>query len=118
MVRFYFSKYTRLIFNSPLRRLQDKTQVFPLDTNDFVHTRLTHSLEVSTIARSIGNGVAKMLSEVKDRIPNELSNRLGPILAAAGLVHDIGNPPFEHYGETVIQNFFKKKTQRIILFRR
>ncbi|MBN1469568.1 MAG: dNTP triphosphohydrolase [Fusobacteriaceae bacterium] len=98
---------SKIIFSSAFRRLQNKTQVFPLSNNDFVRTRLTHSLEVSNIAANIGRGVEKELIK-KGIISLDKNGFISTILGGASLVHDIGNPPFGHYGETVIQNFFKK----------
>ena len=101
---------SRIIFSSPFRRLQDKAQVFPLEKSDFVRTRLTHSIEVSTLARRIGMGVENELIS-KGKIKENFRGRISPILATAGLVHDLGNPPFGHYGEKVIQDFFKQFIQ-------
>lgn len=98
--------YSRLISSAPIRRLQDKTQVFPLEKSDFVRTRLTHSLEVSSIARSMGKSVEALLLE-KKLFPSELKGQLASLLASAGLIHDLGNPPFGHFGEKAIQAFFK-----------
>lgn len=100
--------YDRIIFSHPFRRLQDKTQVHPLPEHDFVHTRLTHSLEVSSVGRSIG----KKAGEVILQRHRELSGRyslfdFGAIVAAASLAHDLGNPPFGHAGEDAISDFFK-----------
>lgn len=98
------SDYGRLISSSPIRRLQDKTQVFPLEKSDFIRTRLTHSLEVSSIARSIGKSIEKSLTDEGKLNPNSgISN----LLACSGLIHDLGNPPYGHFGETAIQNYFK-----------
>lgn len=98
--------YSRLIFSPAVRRLQDKTQVFPLDDSDFVRTRLTHSHEVSAIARSIGISVEKKL--IKDGILSEKhEKKISSLLAVVGLVHDLGNPPYGHHGEKAIQSFFK-----------
>ena len=101
--------FDRIIFSSPFRNLQDKTQVFPLPENDFVHTRLTHSLEVSSVGRSLGKTTGKFLV---DKYPELASKNLQPfdiggIVAAAALAHDIGNPPFGHAGEEAISDFFK-----------
>ena len=101
--------FDRIIFSSAFRSLQDKTQVIPLSETDFVHTRLTHSLEVSVVGRSIGRRVGKVLLE---RHPNlvELGytfNDFGAIVAAASVTHDIGNPPFGHSGEKAIGEYFK-----------
>lgn len=101
--------YDRIIFSSPFRNLQAKTQVFPLPEQDFVHTRLTHSLEVSSVGRSLGKSAGSFLLE---KYP-ELKNRhlqpfdIGGIVAAAALAHDIGNPPFGHAGEEAISDFFR-----------
>ncbi|MFC4176881.1 MULTISPECIES: deoxyguanosinetriphosphate triphosphohydrolase [Flavobacterium] len=102
--------YDRIIFSSAFRSLQDKTQVIPLSKTDFVHTRLTHSLEVSVVGRSIGRLVGKKiiekyphLREVHGYQPNDF----GAIVAAASLAHDIGNPPFGHSGEKAIGEYFK-----------
>lgn len=100
--------YDRLIFSHPFRKLQDKTQVFPLPEDDFVHTRLTHSLEVSSVGRSLGKAVGEKLL-VKHPELGEAGYTLhdfGGIVAAASLAHDLGNPPFGHSGETAISSFF------------
>jgi len=101
--------FDRIIFSSAFRSLQDKTQVIPLSGIDFVHTRLTHSLEVSVVGRTLGRRVGKVLLE---RHPNlvELGytfNDFGAIVAAASVTHDIGNPPFGHSGEKAIGEYFK-----------
>ncbi|QTE24352.1 deoxyguanosinetriphosphate triphosphohydrolase [Polaribacter cellanae] len=101
--------FDRIIFSSAFRSLQDKTQVIPLSETDFVHTRLTHSLEVSVVGRTLGRRVGKVLLE---RHPNlvELGytfNDFGAIVAAASVMHDIGNPPFGHSGEKAIGEYFK-----------
>jgi dGTPase len=101
--------FDRIIFSSAFRSLQDKTQVIPLSETDFVHTRLTHSLEVSVVGRTLGRRVGKVLLE---RHPNlqELGytlNDFGAIVAAASVTHDIGNPPFGHSGEKAIGEYFK-----------
>lgn len=102
--------YDRIIFSSAFRSLQDKTQVIPLSKTDFVHTRLTHSLEVSVVGRSLGRLVGKKiiakypyLKEVHGYLPTDF----GSIVAAAALAHDIGNPPFGHSGEKAIGEYFK-----------
>lgn len=99
--------YDRLIFSSPFRRLQNKTQVFPLPGSIFVHNRLTHSLEVSCVGRSLGNHVAKALSQ---KYPDGSVNlpELGSIVSAACLAHDMGNPPFGHSGERAISAYFSE----------
>ena len=97
--------YDRLIFSSPFRRLQNKTQVFPLPGSIFVHNRLTHSLEVSCVGRSLGNNVAKGLMQ---KYPDGSINfpEIGSIVSAACLAHDMGNPPFGHSGERAISAYF------------
>lgn len=97
--------YGRLISSAPIRRLQDKTQVFPLEKSDFIRTRLTHSLEVSYIAGSIGQSVEKILLDKKDISINE-KGLLSSLLRVAGLIHDLGNPPFGHFGEEAVKKFF------------
>src|SRR5690554_4143156 len=98
--------YDRLIFSSPFRRLQDKTQVFPLPGSVFVHNRLTHSLEVASVGRSLGTSISRYLVDVL-KVKNPLANELGSVTAAACLAHDMGNPPFGHSGEKAISDFFK-----------
>ncbi len=98
--------YGRLISSSSIRRLQDKTQVFPLEQSDFIRTRLTHSLEVSYIASSIGLSIEKYLIE-SNKLDENLKGHLSSLLKVAGLVHDLGNPPFGHFGELAVQQFFK-----------
>lgn len=99
--------YDRLIFSSPFRRMQNKTQVFPLPGSVFVHNRLTHSLEVSSVGRSMANEVAlRLLDRHSDRdLMWQLMN-IGDIVATACLSHDLGNPPFGHSGEKTISTFF------------
>ncbi len=100
--------FDRIVFSPPFRRLQDKTQVFPLPENDFVHTRLTHSLEVSCVGRSLGSLVGeKILRRNKKLAENFSSFHFGEIVAAACLAHDIGNPPFGHSGEDAIAEYFR-----------
>lgn len=101
--------FDRIIFSEAFRSLQDKTQVIPLSETDFVHTRLTHSLEVSVVGRTLGRRVGKVLLE---RHPNLVNlgytfNDFGAIVAAASVMHDIGNPPFGHSGEKAIGEYFK-----------
>ena len=100
--------YDRLIFSAPFRRLQNKTQVFPLPGSIFVHNRLTHSLEVSSVGRSLGNDVAKILIERHPELHNSFLPEIGSIVAAACLAHDLGNPPFGHSGEKAISTFFSE----------
>ncbi len=97
--------YDRLIFSAPFRRLQNKTQVFPLPGSIFVHNRLTHSLEVASVGRSLGNKVARMLGANK-RFASPYIEETGSIVSAACLAHDMGNPPFGHSGERAISHFF------------
>jgi len=97
--------YGRLILSSPIRRLQDKTQVFPLAQSDYIRTRLTHSLEVSYIASSIGQSIENILID-KHEIPETKRGYLSSLLRVSGLVHDLGNPPFGHFGEEAVRNFF------------
>jgi dGTPase len=101
--------YDRIIFSDSFRSLQDKTQVVPLSKTDFVHTRLTHSLEVSVVARSLGRIVGKQLMEKYPELQEKgyQANDFGAIVAAAALAHDIGNPPFGHSGEKAIGEYFK-----------
>jgi dGTPase len=101
--------YDRIIFSSAFRSLQDKTQVIPLSKTSFVHTRLTHSLEVSVVGRSLGRIIGKAVLEKYPQLKKThgyQSNDFGAIVAAASLAHDIGNPPFGHSGEKAIGNYF------------
>ena len=102
--------YHRIIGSASFRRLQDKTQVFPLDKSDFIRTRLTHSLEVSSFGKSLGQNIGEYILAYKkdeDFIP-QYKEDICNILQCAGLLHDIGNPPFGHFGECVIRDWFKK----------
>ena len=102
--------YHRIIQSASFRRLQDKTQVFPLDKSDFIRTRLTHSLEVSSYGKSLGQNIAQnIINVIRDEsfLP-EYTTDICDILQCAGLLHDIGNPPFGHFGETVIRDWFIK----------
>lgn len=99
--------YDRIIFSHPFRKLQDKTQVHPLPEHDFVHTRLTHSLEVSSVGRSLGKRVGEVITQRHTELEKEFSLfDFGAIVAAASLAHDLGNPPFGHAGEDAISDFF------------
>ncbi|HSI70907.1 MAG TPA: deoxyguanosinetriphosphate triphosphohydrolase [Gillisia sp.] len=101
--------YDRIIFSQPFRSLQDKTQVIPLSKTDFVHTRLTHSLEVSVVGRSLGRLAGQKILEKHPHlktIHGYQMNDFGAIVAAASLAHDIGNPPFGHSGEKAIGEYF------------
>lgn len=98
--------YDRVVFSSAFRRLQDKTQVIPLPESDFVHTRLTHSLEVSCVGRSLGKKAGEIIIKRNNLKPITVSD-FGSIVATACLSHDIGNPPFGHSGESAISNYFR-----------
>ena len=100
--------YDRLIFSAPFRRLQNKTQVFPLPGSVFVHNRLTHSLEVASVGRSLGDDVAKALLERHPELQDSFLPEIGSIVSAACLAHDLGNPPFGHSGEKAISTFFSE----------
>lgn len=107
------SDFSRVALSAAVRRLQDKTQVFPLADFDFVRNRLTHSLEVMTMARGLGLGVEKMLIKegvdlINRNIDDPMRNAISKILEVASLVHDLGNPPFGHKGEESVQNYFRK----------
>ena len=102
--------YHRIIGSASFRRLQDKTQVFPLDKSDFIRTRLTHSLEVSSFGKSLGQNIGEYILAYKkdeDFVP-QYKEDICNILQCAGLLHDIGNPPFGHFGESAIRDWFKK----------
>jgi dGTPase len=114
--------FDRILFATPTRRLGDKTQVFPLDKNESVRTRLTHSHEVSNLARSIGTHIVH--SELYHRIVADvvdgkfadkarLKRSLPATLAAVGLAHDLGNPPFGHQGEEAIRTWIRRNEQQI-----
>lgn len=97
--------YAKLIFSAPIRRLQGKTQVFPLPTDDYPRTRLTHSLEVSFLGSSLGASIESKLLNRGD-IPKDYAGNLPSLLRVAGLIHDLGNTPFGHFGEAAIRDFF------------
>lgn len=103
--------YDRIIFSSPFRRLQNKTQVFPLPGAVFVHNRLTHSLEVASVGRSLGKAVGERIAALYPGSGVEFTefyrHELPSVIAAACLAHDIGNPPFGHSGEDAIRTFFE-----------
>ena len=107
--------YHRIIGSASFRRLQDKTQVFPLDQSDFVRTRLTHSLEVSSFAKSLGQNIGEyILAYGKDpEFTPQMKEDICNILLCAGLIHDIGNPPFGHFGETTIREWFEEHLDHI-----
>ena len=100
--------YDRLIFSAPFRRLQNKTQVFPLPGSIFVHNRLTHSLEVSSVGRSLGNDVSRLILQHHPELYSTHFTELGSIVSAACLAHDLGNPPFGHSGEKAIGTYFSE----------
>lgn len=99
--------YDRLIFSAPFRRMQNKTQVFPLPGSIFVHNRLTHSLEVASVGMSLGNDVARVLKQHHPELAGTLFEEIGTIVSTACLAHDMGNPPFGHSGEKAIQAYFR-----------
>ena len=100
--------YDRLIFSAPFRRLQNKTQVFPLPGSVFVHNRLTHSLEVSCVGRSLGTSISNQLIAKHPELANTHVPEIGSIVSAACLAHDLGNPPFGHSGEKAISTYFSE----------
>jgi len=100
--------YDRLIFSAPFRRMQNKTQVFPLPGSVFVHNRLTHSLEVASVGMSLGNDVAHRVLKRSPELAETLFPQIGTIVSTACLAHDMGNPPFGHSGEKAIQAFFSE----------
>ena len=106
----YEKDYHRIIGSAAFRRLQDKTQVFPLEQNDFIRTRLTHSLEVSSFCKSLGQNVSEQIIRLglDPDFDGTKKAAVCDILQCAGLIHDIGNPPFGHFGETAIQEWFKQ----------
>lgn len=100
--------YDRLIFSAPFRRLQNKTQVFPLPGSVFVHNRLTHSLEVASVGRSLGDDIANKLMKLHPELRESHISEIGSIVSAACLAHDMGNPPFGHSGEKAIATYFSE----------
>ncbi len=106
--------YDRIIFLSAFRRLNGKTQIFPFPESDFIHTRLTHSLESSSVGRSLGNAVQTKLIE-KGMLPDDHSFHFSSIVGAACLAHDIGNPPFGHSGERAIAEYFQSTEGQQVL---
>ncbi|MBQ4277135.1 MAG: dNTP triphosphohydrolase [Bacteroidaceae bacterium] len=100
--------YDRLIFSAPFRRLQNKTQVFPLPGSIFVHNRLTHSLEVASVGRSLGDDTSRRLIERHPELREGHMSECGSIVSAACLAHDMGNPPFGHSGERAIASYFRE----------
>lgn len=107
MARSQFQRdYDRIIFSSPFRRLQNKTQVFPLPGSIFVHNRLTHSLEVASVGRTLGTIIGQGLSKKHVDVSPAILDSIGSIVSAACLAHDLGNPPFGHSGESAISRYF------------
>jgi dGTPase len=106
--------YDRTVFVPSFRRLQRKTQVHPLPTNDHIHTRLTHSIEVSCVGRSLGTLVGEMLSK-EGRLPKEIDPRdIGDLVQVGCLAHDIGNPPFGHAGEYAVRDWFQSNKKEFL----
>ncbi|MBL7152581.1 MAG: dNTP triphosphohydrolase [Phycisphaerae bacterium] len=111
--------YDRAIFSTPVRRMQDKTQVFPLEPHDAVRTRLTHSLEVSNIARNMARTIGNWLLK-EEKIDDSKRNSIEMIAATCGLIHDLGNPPFGHAGEDAIRDWFveqEKNAKKFLSFK-
>ena len=108
--------YHRIIGSASFRRLQDKTQVFPLDKSDFIRTRLTHSLEVSSLGKSLGQNIGENILKYKRNsgFTLQMKEDISHILECAGLIHDIGNPPFGHFGETAIREWFARNLSELI----
>ena len=102
----FLRDFDRLIFSAPFRRLQNKTQVFPLPGSVFVHNRLTHSLEVACVGRSLGNNVSRGILNRHPELAGSYISEIGNIVSAACLAHDMGNPPFGHSGEKAISAYF------------
>ena len=111
------NNYDKIICSTLFRRLQDKAQVFPLDDDDYVRTRLTHSLEVSAIGKKLGEYVFELLEYTfkDDWIEAHTEKEFADILLCAGLVHDIGNPPFGHFGEYAIREWFQTNLNQLYL---
>ena len=108
--------YDRAIFSSPVRRMQDKAQVFPLEPHDSVRTRLTHSLEVSNLARNMARAIGNWLVN-KGEIVDSQRDSIEMIAATCGLIHDLGNPPFGHSGEDAIKDWFRDQEQKFFDFK-
>jgi len=100
--------FGRSVFSTPVRRLQDKAQVFPLEEHDAIRTRLTHSLEVSSVARSFGDAAERMARK-RGGLDDSLIGSIPTVAATCGLIHDLGNPPFGHAGELAISDWFRKQ---------
>ncbi|MEY8338132.1 dGTP triphosphohydrolase [Lachnospiraceae bacterium 62-35] len=116
----YRNDYDTIICSTLFRRLQDKAQVFPLDDDDYVRTRLTHSLEVSAIGKKLGEYVFGTIKKMKidDWFDTHTEKDFSDVLLCAGLIHDIGNPPFGHFGEYAIREWFQTNLDRLFLGRR
>lgn len=108
--------YHRIIGSASFRRLQDKTQVFPLDKSDFIRTRLTHSLEVSSLGKSLAQNIGENILKFRKNsgFTPRMKEDISHILECAGLIHDIGNPPFGHFGEIAIREWFEKNLSRLM----
>ena len=104
----------KITFSPFFRQLQNKTQLFPIPHSDFIHSRLTHSLEVSSVGRSMGHLVAKQISLIDNDLPDNFDLDVTSIVGAACLLHDVGNPPFGHAGEDAISCFFKNNSSFLI----
>ena len=100
--------YGRSVFSAPVRRLQDKAQVFPLEQHDAVRTRLTHSVEVASVARGLARAIGTWISRERNELRAEYISGFESIAATCGIIHDLGNPPFGHAGEIAIAEWFKK----------
>lgn len=107
--------YHRIIGSASFRRLQDKTQVFPLDKSDFIRTRLTHSLEVSSLGKSLGQNIGENILTYRrsSGFTPQMKEDISHILECAGLIHDIGNPPFGHFGEVAIREWFARSLPKL-----
>nr|WP_294493806.1 deoxyguanosinetriphosphate triphosphohydrolase [uncultured Mediterraneibacter sp.] len=107
--------YHRIIGSASFRRLQDKTQVFPLDKSDFIRTRLTHSLEVSSLGKSLGQNIGENILKYRRNtgFTPQMKEDISHILECAGLIHDIGNPPFGHFGEVAIREWFERNLPKL-----
>lgn len=117
----FASDYKRIVTSPSFRRLQDKTQIFPLERNDFVHTRLTHSLEVQMIATQLLQSIFDKFEQQEDGIKKDMlkyQSDIFRILDCASLLHDIGNPPFGHFGETIIRQWFKENLRHTLEYKK
>lgn len=107
----YYRDYDRIVFSASFRRLARKTQVHPLSFNDHIHNRLTHSIEVSSVGRSLGLAVGL---KIEDKLPSDITAvDFASIIQAACVAHDIGNPPFGHAGEYAIRQWFSENINLI-----